>query len=144
MSLYFIERRNFPYDSMMRKIDYQETQAFARDMKRLEKKFPSLSKDFETLKKNAVEVLHIKGLDAGGIPEIKGVGNSDDLMFYKVKKFACRSMKGRGSKSGIRVIYAFFPKEWKIVFLEIYFKGEKENEDRERIYVFRDEYGNTV
>jgi mRNA-degrading endonuclease RelE of RelBE toxin-antitoxin system len=128
MSLYFIERRNFPYDSMMRKIDYQETQAFARDMKRLEKKFPSLS----------------KGLDAGGIPEIKGVGNSDDLMFYKVKKFACRSMKGRGSKSGIRVIYAFFPKEWKIVFLEIYFKGEKENEDRERIYVFRDEYGNTV
>ena len=52
---------------------------------------------------------------------------------YKAKKFACRSLKGKGVQSGIRVIYAYFEKEDKIELIEIYYKGDKENEDRERI-----------
>lgn len=35
--------------------------------------------------------------------------------------------------SGIRVIYAYHIAASKVDFIEIYFKGEKENEDRERI-----------
>ena len=35
--------------------------------------------------------------------------------------------------SGIRIIYAYYEKEDKIEFIEIYYKGDKENENRERI-----------
>jgi len=35
--------------------------------------------------------------------------------------------------SGIRIIYAYFEKEDAIEFIEIYFKGDKENEDKKRI-----------
>jgi len=58
------------------------------------------------------------------------------LKFFKVKKFQCKSLKGRGAKSGVRVIYAYLPDEQKIVFLEIYFKTDQENEKKERIINF--------
>jgi len=35
--------------------------------------------------------------------------------------------------SGIRIIYAFYIATYKVDFIEIYFKGDKENEDYERI-----------
>jgi len=35
--------------------------------------------------------------------------------------------------SGIRVIYAYFEDDDRIELVEIYFKGDKENEDRKRI-----------
>ena len=50
------------------------------------------------------------------------------------------SLKGKGVNSGIRVIYAYFNEEDKIVFIEIYYKGDKENEDKERIVEFFKEY----
>ena len=52
---------------------------------------------------------------------------------YKATKFACRSLKGKGVSSGIRVIYAHFEKEDRVELLEIYYKGDKENENRKRI-----------
>lgn len=42
----------------------------------------------------------------------------------KVKKFACKSLKGKGGHSGIRFTYAYFPFEDKIEFIEIYYKGD--------------------
>lgn len=51
----------------------------------------------------------------------------------KVKKIACRSLKGRGVNSGLRLIYAHFPDEKKITFIELYHKNDKENEDKARI-----------
>lgn len=71
-------------------------------------------------------------MDNGGIFRIPGLSFSTPRIF-KVKKFACRSLRGRGSKSGIRVIYAYDEKEDRIDLIEIYFKGDKENEDRDRI-----------
>ena len=118
------------------KISYEETNEFTRDFKKLSKKFGSLSGDLETAKKNAIELFHLRRIDNGGIFEIKGVGNSDEFKFYKIKKFACKSLPGRGAKSGIRIIYAYFPTEQKIVFIEMYFKANQENENRTRIRDF--------
>jgi len=58
---------------------------------------------------------------------------SEEIKICKIKKFACRTLKGHGSRSGIRVIYAFHTEILKIEFIEIYFKGNKESEDKERI-----------
>lgn len=51
----------------------------------------------------------------------------------KVKKIACRSLKGRGVNTGLRLVYAWFEAEERIVFVELYFKADKDLEDRERI-----------
>lgn len=57
----------------------------------------------------------------------------DNPKIYKAKKFACKALKGKGVVSGIRIIYAYFEKEDIIEFIEIYYKGQKANEDRDRI-----------
>lgn len=117
---------------------YKETKEFAKDFKKLwRKKFSSLEEDLKVNKKYQIELFHCKEIDNNGIFEISGVGNCDKLRFYKIKKFQCKSLKGRGAKSGIRIIYAYFPEEKRIVFIEIYFKtGSKMNEDKTRIVDF--------
>ena len=52
---------------------------------------------------------------------------------YKVKKFACRSLKGKGSQSGMRLIYSYLSESDTVVLIELYYKGDKSNEDRSRI-----------
>ena len=54
-------------------------------------------------------------------------------IIYKVTKFACKSIKGKGVRSGIRIIYAYYEKENIIEFIEIYHKSDKPNEDKQRI-----------
>ena len=51
----------------------------------------------------------------------------------KVKKIASKALKGKGVNSGLRLVYAYFQAEGKIIFIELYHKNEKENEDRQRI-----------
>jgi len=112
---------------------YSEIDEFKRDFKRLLKKFPSLSDDMEITKKFRIELFHIQKIDSRSIFKIEHIGNNKELQFFKIKKFQCKSLKGRGAKSGIRVIYAFYCQSCKVEFIEIYFKGDKVNEDRERI-----------
>lgn len=114
-------------------MNYSETAEFTRDFKRLLKKFPSLRDDMEITKKFRIELFHVQKIDSQSIFKIENAGNDENLQFFKIKKFQCKSLKGRGSKSGIRVIYAFYCQSCRVEFIEIYFKGEKENEDRQRI-----------
>jgi hypothetical protein len=60
---------------------------------------------------------------------------------YKARKFPCRALKGKGAASGIRIIYAYYENEDIIEFVEIYYKGEKEKEKRERILRYYGEKG---
>ncbi len=117
-------------------INYSEVAEFTRDFKRLLKKFPSLNEDLKVVKQYHIELLHCQKIDKHGIFKIGSVGNNDNIQLFKIKKFACKALKGRGSKSGIRVIYAFHCQSFKVDFIEIYFKGEKENEDRKRIQAY--------
>ncbi len=75
---------------------------------------------------------HEKRVDNQATFEISGF-NSEKNTFWKIKKFACKSLKGFGVKSGIRVIYRLQEENNLVLFLEIYFKGDKENENKERI-----------
>lgn len=117
-------------------INYDETEEFTRDFKKLLKKFSSLEEDLGVNKQYRIELFHCKEIDSRSIFEIQGIGNTAELKFFKVKKFQCKDLKGRGAKSGIRVIYAYFPNEQKIVFLEIYFKANQKNESKQRIIDF--------
>jgi len=105
---------------------------FQRDLKKLKKRYRTLEEDIENLINAGIAPFHKLGIDIGGIERMPGLGIQHPRV-YKARKFACRSLKGTGSRSGIRVIYAYFENEDKVVFVEIYYKGDKKNEDRQRI-----------
>jgi hypothetical protein len=105
---------------------------FERDMKKLVKRFRTLEEDLATLMMAQITLYHKREIDNKGAFRIPGMPFSVPEI-YKVKKFACRALKGRGANSGLRLIYGYFREEDRIELIEIYFKGDKENEDRERI-----------
>jgi len=105
---------------------------FERDLKKLCKRFRTLEDDLATLMRAQVALYHKLDIDNKGIFRIPGLPFNEPEI-YKVKKFACRALKGRGAASGLRLIYALFREEDKVELVEIYFKGDKENEDRTRI-----------
>jgi len=105
---------------------------FSKDLKRLLKKYRSLEEDLETFIKAQLFVFHKLQIDNHGLFPINNLGfNSPQV--YKAKKFACKALKGKGARSGIRVIYAYIPENDEIYLIEIYSKDNKENENRERI-----------
>ena len=112
-------------------MEFLELPEFQSDLKRLSKKYRSLAEDIGTLKK----VLSVSGMSGPRPPISFRLTDTgfDDPIIVKVKKFACKSLKGRGANSGIRVIYAYFPEEEIVKFVQIYFKADDENEDRQRI-----------
>ncbi len=112
--------------------DVERTDEFKRDLKKLLKRFKTLEEDIETLINASLYAFHKLDIDTGGIFRLSGLGFEEPAV-YKVKKFACRSLKGTGSRSGMRLIYSYSKAAERIVLIEIYYKGDKDNEDRQRI-----------
>ncbi|MCG2810317.1 MAG: hypothetical protein L6428_02515 [Candidatus Aminicenantes bacterium] len=109
-----------------------ELPEFKKDLKKLRKRFPTLEDDLQNFVSTQLIMFHKLGLDNNGIYRLTDLG-FDNPPVFKAKKFACRSLKGKGVMSGIRVIYAFYPDADRIELIEIYFKGIKENADLSRI-----------
>jgi mRNA-degrading endonuclease RelE of RelBE toxin-antitoxin system len=120
---------------MKDRINYCETPEFQKDFKKLLKKFKTLEDDFELAKKAAIELFHLQKINNLSVFPIPGF-SKEPIQIMKLKKFACKSLAGRGAKSGIRIIYAFNSESFQVEFIEIYFKGENENEDRDRIKTY--------
>lgn len=101
---------------------------FSRDLKVLLKKYRTLNEDLAVVKR----VLEISPDERPPFSyRINNLGLENCII--KVKKIACKALKGRGVNSGLRLIYAYFPDQQKIIFIELYHKNDKENEDRKRI-----------
>lgn len=107
---------------------FEELPEFKKDLKNLLKKYRTLNEDLEVVKK----VLEIRP-DASPPFSFRIDNLGITTCVIKVKKIASKSLKGRGANSGFRLIYAHFEEEERIVFIEVYHKGDKEVEDRERI-----------
>lgn len=108
--------------------------AFELDLKRLSRKFPSLPDDLEIFLNTQLRLLAAsqhKPEDLGFFPVSgKGIGGRG---FFLAKRFACMSLKGTGSRSGVRLVLRWQPELNQVLLVEIYHKGEKESEDREII-----------
>lgn len=109
-----------------------ELPEFKRDLKKLLKRFPTLKEDLENFISAQLVPFHKLGMDNNGIFRLTDLG-FDNPPVFKAKKFACRSLKGKGVMSGIRIIYAFYSDIDRIELVEIYYKGIKENEDHLRV-----------
>ncbi len=109
-------------------IAFSSIDLFKKDFKGLLKKYKTLKDDLEVVKK-VLEILP----DARPPFSFRIDNLGIESCVIKVKKIACKSLKGKGVNSGLRLVYAYFKEEDKIVFIEMYHKNEKENEDRDRI-----------
>lgn len=111
-------------------MNFKTAQEFQKDFKKLSKKFKSLDGDLIEFKK----VLNEAPLGIG--KHFNVIAKSGCYHFVKAR-FFCKSLR----KKDLRIIYVYIENHQvkeiaDIEFLEIYFKGEKENEDRERIKAY--------
>lgn len=103
-------------------MEFDSLTEFDKELERLLRKYRSLNADIDLLRK------YLRNNPRGNPPivvRIPGLGLETEI--YKVRHFRCKALK-KGSRSGIRVIYAFFPDNPKITFSEIYYH-EKDNTD---------------
>ncbi len=104
-------------------MEYAELPEFSRELKRLSRKYLSLSDDIEELKQTLAK------LSMGNASKHWNCLHRDErVCIYKIR-LACRYLRA----TTMRVIYAQHVDPAQIVLIELYYKGEKENEDRERI-----------
>ena len=110
-------------------MNFNSLDEFEKDIKKLSKKrFRFLFEDLEIVKKL------LKDNPNENPPwsfRIEGLGISSVII--KHKKFACKSIKSKGSNSGIRLIYAYNKQENTITFIQMYYKGDYHIEDKDRI-----------
>lgn len=106
---------------------------FDREFKKLLKRFKTLDEDLDNFIKFQLNLTHkLNIIEKKNIVKISNL-NIDSPKIYKARRFACKSLKGKGARSGMRIIYAYYEEDDIIEFIEIYHKAQKANEDRDRI-----------
>lgn len=108
-------------------MEFAELPEFTRELKRLAKRYRSLYDDLDVLKKTLrVPEMHARIRGRG--KHWVCVHRSEKVCVYKIR-LACRYLRS----TELRLVYALYLQEQRVVFIELYYKGNKENEDRERI-----------
>ena len=109
-------------------MEFNTLPEFNKDLKLLLKRYRTLKEDL-----GEVKTILKKKPDERPPFSFRIADLGLETCIIKVKKIACKALKGRGVNSGLRLIYAWFENEQKIIFVELYHKNDKENEDRDRI-----------
>jgi mRNA-degrading endonuclease RelE of RelBE toxin-antitoxin system len=107
---------------------FNQLPEFEKDLKSLLKKYRTLNDDL-----NEVKTILKKRPDERPPFSFRIDNLGLETCIIKVKKIACKALKGRGVNSGLRLIYAHFEAEQKITFIELYHKNDRENEDKQKI-----------
>jgi len=103
-------------------MSFNELPKFSKEFKRFSKKYRSLRDDLSEFKRI------ISVIPLGNSKHFNVITKTEQRIIIKARLF-CRYLKD----SSLRIIYAFYCESYKVDFIEIYFKGEKENEDKDRI-----------
>jgi len=116
-------------------IKYSRHPRFEQQIKKLLRKYRTIEEDLEVAKTFTIELFHdhVPKIDSGSIWLVPNF-DRPSIQIYKIKKFACKALKGKGARSGIRIVYAFCPQKKEVIFLEIYYK-EKDNTDMDYDFV---------
>lgn len=117
---------------MTRHFNYSSLPEFDKEFERLKKKYRTLDDDLNVFKCNQIKLTHDLKIDNKGVFPISGIGIIEPKL-YIAKKFACQSLKGKGSDTGIRIVYAYYEHESRIEWVEIYIKSEKDTENMDRL-----------
>ena len=93
---------------------------FESDLKHLKKRYPSLDEDLAVLTKALHVWLRVSGkagqsYDDGYI--IMSDYGTNGCFLYKVRHMACAAIPGKGSRTGLRVICAYWPESDTLEFI---------------------------
>src|SRR3989344_4474215 len=102
--------------------NFEQLPEFARELKKLSKKYRSIEKDLSDFERV------ISVMPTGSGKNFTIIHSKQDVKIVKAR-LACKTLRDRS----MRIIYAYHDKKVTFVHIEIYFKGNKENEDRKRI-----------
>jgi len=95
---------------------------FEKEFKRMRKKYRTLDDDLEKFKK--ILITAPTGIGKNFVT----VYSSQAVKIIKAR-MACRALRDRS----LRIIYSYFEQDQRIEFIELYYKGDKKNEDHGRI-----------
>ncbi|MEI6553808.1 MAG: hypothetical protein WCO09_04515, partial [bacterium] len=101
---------------------FNQLPEFQKDFKRLAKKYQSLVEDLNKLERS----ISLNPTGTGNNFVI--IHHNPNFKIIKTR-MACRTLHDRS----MRVVYAYHDDIATFVHIEIYYKGDKESEDRERI-----------
>lgn len=107
---------------IMMTIRFKKLREFQNDFKRLNSKYSSLPEDFQQF------CNVIAAVPLGSSKHFTVITQIGDSRIIKAR-FFCRYLKG----SSLRIVYAYYEKLQWVEFIELYYKGDQENEDRNRI-----------
>ena len=100
--------------------------SFQRELKKLTKRYRSLPEDLKVLEKLISKFP--EGRDSRHCNVLKQHAH----MCICKRRMMCRSVKG----SEFRVVYFYDGEAFELIYLEIYFKGDKASEDSQRLDAF--------
>lgn len=95
---------------------------FEKELKKLAKKYPSITSDIEDIKPVLIDC------PTGTGKNFTIIKIENDITIVKVR-IHCESLRSRK----VRLIYAYHQNKIEFMYIELYFKGQKENEDKQRI-----------
>ena len=110
-------------------MSFDELLEFQKECKKLSKKYRSLEGDLREFR-NVVAVVPL-----GNSKHFNVITQNETFCVLKARLF-CRYLKG----ASLRVIYAYWEQEQKVEFIEVYYKGDKKNEDFARIERYVEEH----
>jgi len=117
--LLFIDQKKLLWENMNHSNYLPE---FKKEFDQLLKKFRSLNDDIKIFERFIFE-------NPTGFGKNFVTMYSDENVKIVKARILCKSLRNRN----IRIIYAYHNDRFEFMYIEIYFKGDKENEDRERI-----------
>jgi len=127
MRLYFTVTIRTRYAMTMS--HYKRTPEFDKEYKKLASKYRTLDQDILTFEKV------ISRLPTGQGNKFAVIHSGEGFKIVKAR-LMCRSLRG----SSLRIIYAYHEKEITFMYIELYFKGDKANEDYERVKEYIKDY----
>ncbi len=119
MNLYFTDQRKHQSENMSH---FNRLPEFEKELSRLSKKYRSLFEDIEKFER-------LISLNPTGYGTNFVIIHHEPKLKIVKARLACKSLRDRS----MRIIYAYHQDVFEFMYIELYFKGDKENEDRERI-----------
>ena len=103
-------------------MNFDKLPEFQKELKRLGKKYKSLSNDLK-------EFCNVVSAVPLGNSKHFNITTQTEILYIVKARLFCKYLKG----SSLRIIYSYFEQEQRIEFIEVYFKGDKKNENSQRI-----------
>jgi len=106
-------------------VDSTSVSEFRKDLDKLNR-FRHIESDLEV----AVNVIKAEPFNLARCFRAEGLGKDCVTLIFVLKKFRSTDLR---SMNEIRLVYAFENPKNRITLIEIYFKGDRKSEDKERI-----------